>query len=144
MRYILALCLFLLPCPAFAGLLFGESNRTVIHNYGGSGYNMTYGRSYSYGPTYRTYRVYRSPVVTYSVAPQVGYYVPPPAAQAPVAAPADPAPVQDAPPVVYRSMPTYSDYSTYSVVDDAPVTKVRHHEKHKHGKHKASHKETSR
>jgi hypothetical protein len=143
MKYLLALLTILLPLPVQAGLLFGTSSRTVIHNYGApiSGYSMTYGRSYSVGPTYRTYRLYRSPVVTYS-APAVGYYVPPPA---PVAAPqAAPADAPDPAPVVQYRTYAAPAYSTYSVDVDPAVAKVKHKESHRHGKHKVSHKESSR
>lgn len=136
MKLILAiLALILLPSMASAGLLFGSSSKTVVHehHYHGvapsAGYSMTYGRSYSAMPSYRTYRVFRGPV-------QSGYYVP----QAPVAAPADPEPA----PVQVYSAPV----RTYSVqsyaADDAVATKVKHKERHRHGRSKVSHKETSR
>ncbi len=137
MKYILSILAFcLLPSMASAGLLFGD--RVTIYNgtAPSSGYTVRYGYSDSF-PSYRTYRVYRRPVVTYSVGPQVGYAVPAPA---PVAAPAD-APQDPAP--VYRSVPVQSYYA----VDDVAVgtvTRIKHREKHKHGKHKVSHKETSR
>lgn len=141
------------------------SNRVTVNIGPGpatSGYSGGYTTRYGYSstfPQYRTFRTYRSyraaPVITYST-PATGYYVPAPAqaqvAPAPVAAPADPAPVQD-PPVVMQqyavpmrsySVQSYASPSYFAADDDAVASKVKHKEKHKHGKHRISHKETSR
>jgi hypothetical protein len=139
MKYLLTLLLLIVPASLDAGCLFCQGgSRTVVreYNYGVAPTYTTYGYGVAV-PSYRTYRVYRT-VPTMVVAPQVGYAVPAPQAyvapaQAPVAS--DPAPVQDAP-----VMQAYSDV----VVDDADVVRVRHRERHKHGKHKVKHTEVSR
>lgn len=65
MKYLLALCLCLLPSVADAGLLFG--NKTVIHNHGAPT-SVQYGYSDAF-PAGRTYRVYRGRTMTGYLAP---------------------------------------------------------------------------
>ncbi len=131
-----ALCFFLLPTLASAGILFGPNVR--INNYGVSdGFAKQYGYSDNYSPRFRTYRVYRNDV-------QRGYWVPGPAA--PVA---DPAPIAEQ--WQYTVPPTLTDtngqtFSQYreTLIADEPVTSVKHKERHNRHRSKIRHLEVSR